>query len=160
MWPDPAELFLHSSKVLYLDELAKAAENGTHTEFPAVFIITSRSQEIGPHMVVKRGYSDGGNHVITKLKADPGSAFREAWDDTQRQYRDLKVNGVNIIPPFFAVPYLDALQSHGEIRVIFVGGEIIHMTATDPDVPGNDSRDEPMMSYHPIYYVIPLEMYR
>lgn len=153
VWPDPREALVQSTKLLYIQELADVAARVTKTQYPVVSVVPDPlTMEWHDNMVLKRNFSDTGEHVFHRYTKDRDTHIKAQVEATKMCYKDLKIRGNTIFPTWFTVPHIPQLLELGEIRVFFVRGEISYMVFTRPS-----KIDPPRLEIHPAISVTPLE---
>ena len=104
IWPNPRELRLYGDKISLIANLNDVAHDVTHTSRPITVIIT-KDTPIPDDVIIKRGYSDVGDHVI--MPKDHG----------RRSWRYLIENTNTPRTTWFYQPYIRHLVKLGEFRV-------------------------------------------
>lgn len=123
VWPHPTELRLYGDKVSLIANFDAIAHNVTKTRRP-VTIALNPNDPIPPDVVVKRGFSETGNHVLM-----PGD-IKQRWSYLNRHL---------ILPRacWFYQPFIHHLADMGEFRVFFVNAQPVYTVWTHKNLAEN-----------------------
>lgn len=139
MWPDPTEAFIQGMKLPYIEHIANVASRVTKTWYPVVGVVSDPTiMEWHDNIVLKRNFSDTGEHVIHRGTENRVDTIVTKVNETKKNYMDLEVLGHRLSPTWFAMPYVSLLCDIGETRVFFFRGIIRYIMFTkqlniDPD---------------------------
>lgn len=138
IWPDPTEALMQGNKILYTQDLANVATRVTKTWYPLISIVPEPTKIKWSHnFVLKRTYSDTGEHVIHRYTKDRSKKISRLASDTEVHYNGVEIKGMKIRPTWFAVPFIPMLRHLGEIRTFFIRGKPMYFVFTRQDSRGN-----------------------
>jgi hypothetical protein len=144
MWPNPVELRLYGDKLSLIANLNDVAHNVTRTVRPKN-IVMKPGCEIPPDVVIKRGYSEVGSHVLL-----PGDA-RRAWSYLERQQNIPRAS-------WFYQPFVEHLLHMGEWRIFMVDCKPVYTMWTRKNRGSKDLRDQ--WSFILVEDFYPLDIFR
>ena len=144
IWPNPVELRLYGDKLSLIANLNDVAHRITQTARPKTVVMTPDC-DIPSDVVIKRGYSEVGSHVLL-----PGDA-RRAWPYLQRQHN---------IPhaSWFYQPFVPQLLDKGEWRIFMVDCKPIYTIWTRKNPHSRGLRDQ--WSFELVEDFYPLDVFR
>ncbi|KAK7434310.1 hypothetical protein VKT23_020260 [Stygiomarasmius scandens] len=131
MWPGPLHVLPSAAKIGLHVLLGKAAAKRRQYPHPHVYSLDSMEQATSalrdPGLVVKREYSDCGEHVFVHYSKKREDELRKAWEDTKSIYQ-----GCPLVPAWFAEPFSTAFAEKGEIRAYLANGLFVGAVYTEP----------------------------
>lgn len=137
LWPEPHDLLIEGAKLLTYETIrASAAVLGE--PYPNIVIEPEPSEELvveiqtgAKRCVLKRDFSDCGEHVFHPDMPNAVEIFQNAWTREGNVHR----NGQPTMfprPIWFLQPYLPGFVLLGEIRAFFVNGTLYNSFVTTP----------------------------
>ena len=126
---------MRGCKLSTLDALREIAKSVTCTDYPEVVVITDPLKPEylnNKDLVIKRSYSDAGNHVWKRDDQRDPATMRKFMKDTQSMYNHDSLRDWGVNPVWFGLPYIPQLIDKGEIRCFFIGGVLTYMISTRP----------------------------
>lgn len=139
VYPSPDQQIAMGHKLWIAEELADIANKHTKTPFPVIVKIddTSDLERIiaRPNLWLKREFSETGLHVLSVSMKNFKQKFKQQVKETKAMYSHAEVKQEGVQVRWFGMPFIEQLQTLGELRVFFAGGKITHTIWT---VPFND----------------------
>lgn len=121
LWPSVEEQILRGPKIPVLEQLQRIASEVTRTTYHAATIVQDISDPCAVEglfeldVVIKRGYSDGSQHVLEVSTAAGKKKLKNLLEETKRYYNVPEVTELGLAPEWFTVPFIPELRSKGEI---------------------------------------------
>jgi hypothetical protein len=135
VFPSPDQMIWNGHKLAVISQLQLIAKEHTRTPYPKIVQIQNprafdfKDRE---NLYIKREFSESSRHV---LKVRSGKKFMKEFqslvEDTERLYGHKSIRDMGIQVRWFGMSYVDGLQTLGEIRVYFVGGNMSHTVLTE-----------------------------
>lgn len=152
IWPQPQELMFGGEKLPLLDDLSSIHEDDDcypfHTPIDNVAEFASNPANSGK--VIKRSFSDCGNHVVHLKNKDATRKLSKLLKDEDRRYSPMAC----ISPSWFVMPFIPELISKGELRTFCIGGVPIYTVLTAPLVQVGEN----VLDVHPAFHITPLSV--
>ncbi len=143
IWPEPHDLIVEGAKFLTYETIwASAAALGE--PYPNIVIETNPTEELVSEIsttakkcVLKRDFSDCGEHVFHPHMPKAIEKFQKACEREENVYRDGHLT-IFPHPIWFLQPYMPGFVHLGEIQAFFVNRMLYNSFVTTP-VDGNPS---------------------
>lgn len=136
IFPSPAQQLHRGHKLPVLQQLKEVAKSMGNA-YPLVVRIADPYQERHflarcQGLIVKRGMSLAGGHVLQLNTEAKEIIFKELIKKTNAQYDHEIIRAFGGVPEWFAVAYIPELHEMGELRAYFFGGRLSYIIWTRP----------------------------
>jgi hypothetical protein len=134
LFPSLDQQMFRGPKIPVLLQLQKVSEL-TGTGYPTVITIPDTTDDSlfrRPDLIVKRGFSDGGKHVLQVHTKEGRAKFEKLVSETKEYYDNDVVKNLGMTPSWFGISFIPELRTKGELRVFFIGGGLSHIILSKP----------------------------
>ena len=135
-WSNPFQEIPRAAKLTVHERLRWAAHHITKTAYPLVVTMASPSihmtETFPDTMVLKRGFSDGGDHCYFNGCGKTCAEFAAIISKGEQDYGDHTFDMYLLKPRWFLSRYNPSIISLGEYRIMFVGGRFCYILLSRP----------------------------
>lgn len=156
VFPDPDQMIWVGHKLTLSRELMRIAKEHTHTPFPTILEIHDALNFASlqrTNLYIKREFSEASDHAVRVKPNDIEflQTYANMVEDSNEIYKHETMEELGIKVRWFGMSYIDELQTLGELRTFFVGGQLSHTVLTEAKGAG-------CMEDTPVTHLTPLKL--